>query len=92
MYELVYFNWRGTNEEFIKSKEIVQNILTRFDDVDLIDVLVPSSERNYVALYKSKDLKSFLDFQRKMRKELHSKGFIDMPRKLELLVDLKSLY
>jgi hypothetical protein len=92
MYELVYFNWRGTNEEFIKSKEIVQNILTRFDDVDLIDVLVPSSEWNYVALYKSKDLKSFLDFQREMRKELHSEGFIDMPRKLELLVDLKSLY
>ena len=92
MYELVYFNWIGTKEEFFQSKEIVEMVLKRYEDVELVDVLVPSSEWNYAALYKSKDFESFLAFQREMRKELHKAGLIDTSRKLELLVEVDSLY
>jgi copper chaperone CopZ len=92
MYEIVYFNWSGTKEDMKKEKEIVERVLSKFDGVELVNVFIPSSEWKHAVLYKSKDFESFLRSQKEIRKELHKAGHKEMPRKLELLVDIDSLY
>jgi hypothetical protein len=66
-----------------------------FKDVELMDILIPSSEWNYAALLKFKEFKSFLDFTKKIREEpltfFAKRGLQPPPRKLELLVDLDYL-
>lgn len=93
MYELVYFNWSGTKEQMMKEREIVERIASKYG-VELVGVFIPSSEWKHAALYKSKDFESFLEFQKEIRKELYKAGIEhkERPRKLELLVDIDSLY
>ena len=93
MYEIVYFNWNGTKEEMKVEMNIVRKIASKYD-VELMGVFIPSSEWKHAVLYKSKDFESFLKFQKEIRKELHKAEIEhkERPRKLELLVDIDSIY
>jgi hypothetical protein len=95
MYAIVYFNFSGSKEEFKEAEETMKRTSKKFDDVELMDILKPSSEWNYAALLKFKDFKSFLNFTKKVREEpitfFQKRGLEAPPRKLELLVDLDYL-
>jgi hypothetical protein len=95
MYAIVYFNWSGSQKEFKEAKETMMRASRKFDDVDLMDILIPSSEWNYAALLKFKDFNSFLKFTKKIREEpltfFAQRGLEPPPRKLELLVDIEHL-
>jgi len=95
MYAIVYFNFSGSKEEFKEAEETMKKAADKFDDVDFINILKPSSEWNYAALVKIKDFKSFLKYTKKIREEpitfFAKRGLEAPPRKLELLVDLEYL-
>ena len=95
MYAIVYFNFSGSKEEFLEAKGTMEKASSKFNDLDLIDILKPSSEWNYAALVKFKEFKSFLKFTQNVRKEpitfFAKRGLEAPPRKLELLVDLEHL-
>jgi len=95
MYAIVYFNFSGSKQEFGEAKDTMMRVSKKFDDVELIDILKPSSEWNYAALIKFKEFKQFLKFTKKIREEpitfFAKRGLEAPPRKLELLVDLESL-
>jgi hypothetical protein len=95
MYAIVYFNWSGSKKEFNEAKETMIKASREFKGVELIDILVPSSEWNYAALLKFKEFESFLEFTKKIREEpltfFAKRGLQPPPRKLELLVDLELL-
>jgi hypothetical protein len=95
MYAIVYFNFSGSKEEFGEAKETMIKASKNFDDLELIDILKPSSEWNYAALIKFKEFKQFLKFTKKVREEpltfFAKRGLEAPPRKLELLVDLDIL-
>lgn len=95
MYEIVYFNWSGTKEGMQAELNIVEKIANKYS-VELVGVFIPSNEWKHAALYKSKDFDSFLKFQKEIRRELHKAEIThkerESPRKLELLVDIDTLY
>ena len=95
MYAIVYFNWSGSHEEFKEAMKSLKGVASKFDDVDLVDILIPSSEWNYAALIKIKNFESFLEYIKKTRDEpltfFAKRGLEPPPKKLELLVDLEKL-
>lgn len=52
MYRIVYLNWRSSKEEFKECKNTIKEIVKNFDDLNLEDILIPSSKWNYAALKK----------------------------------------
>ncbi len=92
MIEIVYFNWNGTKDEMEKEKDIVNNILNKYDGIEMIGVYVPSSEWKHAVIYKSKDFDTFLNAQKEIRRKLHRENHKEGPRKLEILSDIDSVY
>jgi hypothetical protein len=92
MYAIVYFNWSGTKQDMKKEEEIVRTVLRKHMGVELVGVFVPSSEWKHAVIYKSTDFQSFLDAQKEIRDALHISGHKEGPRKLELLVDIDTIY
>ena len=88
MYAIIYFNYTGKKAELNRQKESVERILQKYEDITLVDVVVPTTEWNLSAIYKFKNLQTFLEFQKEIRQELPSA----QPRKLELFVDIDALY
>ena len=92
MYAIVYFNFSGSKEEFADAKKTMEQATKGFDDLELLDILKPSSEWNYAALCKFKDFNTFLKYTKKIREQpitfFAQRGLEAPPRKLELLVDL----
>ena len=95
MYAIIYLNWSGTKEEFREAINSLKKVANKFDDVELVDILIPSSEWNYAALIKFKEFGSFLEYIKKTREEpltfFAKRGLEPPPKKLELLVDLNYL-
>jgi hypothetical protein len=52
MYAIVYFNFAGSKEEWKEAKETLENVAKNFDGVELLDILIPSSDWNYAALIR----------------------------------------
>lgn len=95
MYAIVYFNWSGNKEEFEEAKETLERVANKFDNLKLLDILVPSSEWNYAALIKFKNFETFIKYIKKTREEpitfFAKRGLHPPPKKLELLVDIDNL-
>jgi hypothetical protein len=95
MYGIVYFNFSGSKEEFKKAHDTLENVTKKVDGVELLDVLIPSSEWNYAALIKFKSFESFTQYIKKTREEpitfFAKRGLHPPPKKLELLVDITEL-
>ena len=95
MYAIIYFNWSGSTEEFEEAKETLNNVASKFDGMELVDILIPSSEWNYAALMKFKNFESFVNYIKKTREKpitfFAKRGLHPPPKKLELLVDIEQL-
>ena len=95
MYAIIYFNYSGSHEEFKEAMKSLKGAASKIDDMELIDILIPSSEWNYAALMKFKNFESFLKYIKKTREEpltfFAKRGLEPPPKKLELLVDLDKL-
>lgn len=95
MYAIVYFNFSGSKEDFNKAKETLEDVAKDFDGLELIDILIPSSEWNYAALMKFKSFESFTKYIKKTREEpitfFAKRGLHPPPKKLELLVEIQHL-
>ena len=95
MYAIIYFNFSGSKEEFKEAEETLKKATDNFDGLELIDILVPSSEWNYAALIKFKSFESFTKYIKKTREEpitfFAKRGLHPPPKKLELLVDINHL-
>jgi len=95
MYAIVYFNFSGNKEEFKEAKDTLEKVAHKFDDLKLLDILVPSSEWNYAALIKFKNFETFVKYIKKTREEpitfFAKRGLHPPPKKLELLVDIDNL-
>ncbi len=95
MYAIIYFNYSGSHEEFKEAMKSLKGVASKFDGVDLVDILIPSSEWNYAALMKFDKFASFLKYIKKTREEpltfFAKRGLEPPPKKLELLVDLDKL-
>ena len=95
MYAIVYFNFSGSKEEWNEAKETLVNVAKGFDGIELIDILIPSSDWNYAALIKSKNFETFTNYIKKTREEpitfFAKRGLHPPPKKLELLVDINQL-
>jgi hypothetical protein len=95
MYAIIYFNYSGSHEEFKEAMKSLKGVASKFDGVDLVDILIPSSEWNYAALMKFDKFASFLKYIKKTRDQpltfFAKRGLEPPPKKLELLVDLDKL-
>jgi hypothetical protein len=95
MYGIVYFNWSGSQEEFKQAKDTLVNVAKKSEGVELMDILIPSSEWNYAALIKFKNFESFTKYIKNTRGEpitfFAQRGLHPPPKKLELLVDIGQL-
>ncbi len=95
MYAIIYLNWSGSREEFDEAWKSLKKIAEKFDDLDLVDIFIPSSEWNYAALIKFKKFETFLKYVKKTREEpltfFAKRGLEPPPKKLELLVDREYL-
>ncbi len=95
MYAIVYFNFSGDKEEFSEAKTTLKNVANKIDGMELIDILIPSSEWNYAALLKFKNFETFTRYIKKTREEpitfFAKRGLHPPPKKLELLVDIDHL-
>jgi len=95
MYAIVYFNFSGSKDEFKEAKETLEKAATKFDGLELMDILVPSSDWNYAALMKFKSFEIFTKYIKKTREEpitfFAKRGLHPPPKKLELLVDIDHL-
>jgi hypothetical protein len=95
MYAIVYFNFSGSKEEWKEAKETLVNVAKNFDGVELLDILIPSSDWNYAALIKSESFEKFTNYIKKTREEpitfFAKRGLHPPPKKLELLVDISHL-
>ena len=95
MYAIVYFNFSGSREEFDQAKKVMVDAAKKYDGLEFIDILKPSSEWNYAGLLKFKEFDTFLKYTKKIREEpitfFQKRGLEAPPRKLELLVDLDHL-
>ena len=67
MYAIIYFNFSGNKEEFKEAKETLENVAKNFDGMELMDILIPSSEWNYAALLKFKNFETFTKYIKKTR-------------------------
>ena len=95
MYSIVYFNFSGSKEEFKEAKGTLEDVAKKVDGLELMDILVPSSEWNYAALIKFKNFETFVNYIKKTREEpitfFAKRGLHPPPKKLELLVDIANL-
>lgn len=95
MYAIIYFNFSGSKEEFKEAKETLKSVSKNFDGLELVDVLIPSSEWNYAALLKFKNFETFTKYIKKTRDEpitfFAKRGLHPPPKKLELLVNMDHL-
>ena len=95
MYAIVYFNFSGSKEEFREAKETLEKVAKKFDGLELIDILIPSSDWNYAALIKTDKFETFTNYIKKTREEpitfFAKRGLHPPPKKLELLVDINHL-
>jgi hypothetical protein len=95
MYAIIYFNFSGDKEEFKEAKTTLENVAKKIDGIDLMDILIPSSEWNYAALLKFKNFETFTEYIKKTREEpitfFAKRGLHPPPKKLELLVDIDHL-
>ena len=95
MYAIVYFNFSGSKEEFREAKETLEKVAKKFDGIELIDILIPSSDWNYAALIKTDKFETFTDYIKKTREEpitfFAKRGLHPPPKRLELLVDINYL-
>ena len=95
MYAIVYFNWSGSKEEFEEAKATLETVANKFDGMELMDILIPSSEWNYAALLKFKNFETFTKYIKKTRDEpitfFAKRGLHPPPKKLELLVNMDHL-
>ena len=95
MYAIVYFNFSGSKEEFKEAKETLENVAKKFDGMELLDILIPSSEWNYAVLMKFKSFETFTKYIKKTREEpitfFAKRGLHPLPKKLELFVDIEQL-
>ena len=95
MYAIVYFNFSGNKEEFKEAEETLRNTAEKTKDLELIDILVPTSEWNYAALIKFNSFKTFTEYIKKTREEpltfFAKRGLHPPPKKLELLVEIDHL-
>lgn len=95
MYAIVYFNFSGDKEEFKVAKKTLVDVAKKFDGMELMDILIPSSEWNYAALLKFKNFETFTEYIKKTREEpitfFAKRGLHPPPKKLELLVDIGHL-
>ena len=95
MYAIVYFNFSGDKEEFNEAKTTLKNVAKKIDGMELMDILIPSSEWNYAALLKFKNFETFTRYIKKTREEpitfFAKRGLHPPPKKLELLVDIDHL-
>jgi hypothetical protein len=95
MYAIIYFNFSGSKDEFKEAKGTLEKVAKHFDGLELVDILVPSSDWNYAALLKFNDFDSFLKYIKKTREEpitfFAKRGLHPPPKKLELLVNIDKL-
>ena len=95
MYAIVYFNFSGSKEEFKEAGETLKKAASKTNNLELIDIFVPTSEWNYAALIKFDRFKSFTEYIKKTREEpitfFAKRGLHPPPKKLELLVDIDHL-
>jgi hypothetical protein len=95
MYAIIYFNFSGSKEEFKEAKDTLKKVTNNFDGLELVDILVPSSDWNYAALMKFKTFETFLKYIKKTREEpitfFAKRGLHPPPKKLELLVNIDEL-
>ena len=95
MYAIIYFNFSGNKDEFKEAKDTLNKVAKNFDGLELMDILVPTSDWNYAALLKFKSFETFLKYIKKTREEpitfFAKRGLHPPPKKLELLVDIDYL-
>ena len=95
MYAIVYFNFSGSKEEFKEAEKTLENAAKKTNGLDLIDILVPTSEWNYAALIKFDRFKTFTEYIKKTREEpitfFAKRGLHPPAKKLELLVEMDHL-
>ena len=95
MYAIVYFNFSGDKEEFKEAKNTLEKVASKFDGLDLMDILIPASEWNYAALLKFNNFETFTEYIKKTREEpitfFAKRGLHPPPKKLDLFVDIKHL-
>ena len=95
MYGIIYFNFSGSKEDFKVAKETLEKVAKKFDGLELVDILIPSSEWNYAALIKFKNFELFVNYIKKTREEpitfFAKRGLHPPPKKLELFVDIEHL-
>ena len=91
MYAIVYFNFSGSKEEWVEAEKTLKNAANKTKNLDLIDILVPSSEWNYAALIKFDRFQTFTDYIKKTREEpitfFAKRGLHPPPKKLEIFVE-----
>ena len=95
MYAIIYFNFSGSKDDWQKAKDTLVSVAKNFDGMDLVDILIPSSEWNYAALLKFKNFETFTKYIKKTREEpitfFAKRGLHPPPKKLELLVEMEHL-
>jgi hypothetical protein len=95
MYAIVYFNFSGNKEEWLDAKKTLEEVAKKFEGLDLIDILIPSDEWNYAALFKFKTFETFTKYIKKTREEpitfFAKRGLHPPPKKLEIFVDINHL-
>jgi hypothetical protein len=91
MYAMIYFNFTGGKEEFEEAEKNLKDIANKTNNLELIDILVPSSEWNYAALLKFDRFQTFTDYIKKTREEpltfFAKRGLHPPPKKLEIFVE-----
>ena len=95
MYGIVYFNFTGSKEEFKKAYDTLVEVSKDFNNLELVDILIPSSDWNYAALLKFDHFETFTSYIKKTREKpitfFAKRGIHPPPKKLELLVDIDHL-
>lgn len=95
MYAIIYFNFSGNKDEFKEAKDTLINVSKKFNNLELLDILIPSSDWNYAALIKFDNFETFTNYIKKTREEpitfFAKRGLHPPPKKLELLVDINHL-
>ena len=90
MYAIIYFNFSGSKEEWDEAKKTLEDVAKNFDGIELMDILIPSSEWNYAALIKSKNFETFTNYIKKTREKpitfFAKRGLHPPPKKLEFQV------
>jgi hypothetical protein len=91
MYAMIYFNFTGGKEEFEEAEKTLKDIANKTKNLELLDILVPSSEWNYAALVKFDRFQTFTDYIKKTREEpltfFAKRGLHPPPKKLEIFVE-----